>query len=236
MIQRVWERCTGAGTAVRVIVATDDDRIAAEVASFGGESMMTPPDLASGSERMAWVAERTDGEIFINVQGDEPLMPPATIDAVAAALHDSDADIATAACPLSSLADLNNPNVVKLVTDCSGNALYFSRAGIPFHRDAAEMSVRGGNPFGEGGVYFRHIGIYGFRRDALLRFASLPPGRLEQLEKLEQLRALENGMRIRVAIVPTDSQAVDTPEDLAKVEELLRNMVPISPIQDLMNE
>jgi 3-deoxy-manno-octulosonate cytidylyltransferase (CMP-KDO synthetase) len=186
--------------------------------------MMTPQDLASGSERMAWVAARVEGAMFINVQGDEPLMPPGTIDAVVAALLDSDAEIATAACPLSNPGALHNINVVKLVTDRSGNALYFSRAVIPFDRDAAEHSAPDGNGFGETGVYFKHIGIYAFHRDALLRYAALPPGRLEQLEKLEQLRALENGMRIRVAIVPTDSQAVDTPEDLAAVEELIRKL------------
>ncbi len=224
MIRRVWEQCMRAACASRVIVATDDERIAAEVASFGGDAMMTPPELASGSERMAWVAERVAGAVFINVQGDEPLMPPATIDAVASALGESDAEIATAACPLADPAALANPNVVKLVTDRSGNALYFSRAGIPFDRDAGENSPAHGNGFAERGVYFKHIGIYAFRRDALLRFAALPPGRLEQLEKLEQLRAMENGMRIRVAVVPADSQAVDTPEDAAIVEELIRTM------------
>lgn len=224
MIRRVWERCSASTCAARVIIATDDERIAAEVAGFGGESVMTPPELASGSERMAWVARRIDGDVFINVQGDEPLMPPETIDAVAAVLIDSDADIATAACPLLNSDALRNPNVVKLVTDRSGNALYFSRAPIPYDRDGTEDRVQGGNGFGEGGVYVKHIGIYAFRRDALLRFATLPPSVLEQLEKLEQLRALENGMRIRVAFVPTDSQSVDTPEDLAAVEETIRRL------------
>jgi 3-deoxy-manno-octulosonate cytidylyltransferase (CMP-KDO synthetase) len=222
MIRRVWERCSLAEEEARVIVATDDQRIADEVASFGGVSMMTPPELASGSERMAWVAERCDGEVFINVQGDEPLMPPATIDAVAAALRESDAVIATAACPLRDAAALRNPNVVKLVTDRSGNALYFSRAGIPFDRDAEGNPASGGNGFDAPGVYFKHIGIYAFRRDSLLHFAALPSGLLERVERLEQLRALEHGMRIRVTIVPSDSQAVDTPEDLAAVEALLK--------------
>ncbi len=230
MIRRVWERCNAtAGASVgttngaaRVIVATDDARIADEVATFGGEAMITPSELASGSERMAWVAERIEGEVFINVQGDEPLMPPATIDAVAAALRESGADIATAACPLRDPAALRNPNVVKLVTDRDGNALFFSRAGIPFDRDAEGKPGSRGNGFDTPGVYFKHIGIYAFRRDSLLRFAALPPGLLERVERLEQLRALENGMRIRVAVVPSDSQAVDTPEDLAAVEALLK--------------
>lgn len=222
MIRRVWERCSMATEAARVIVATDDRRIADEVASFGGEAMITPSEMASGSERMAWVAERIEGDVFINVQGDEPLIPPATIDVVAAALRESDADIATAGCPLRDPAALWNPNVVKLVTDRSGNALYFSRAGIPFDREAAERISLDGNGSDERGVFFKHIGIYAFRRYAVLRFAALPPGLLERVEQLEQLRALENGMRIRVTIVPSDSQAVDTPEDLAAVEALLK--------------
>ena len=221
MIRRVWERCGAAEIGARVLVATDDQRIADEVGSFGGEAVMTPSELASGSERMAWVAARGVGEVFITVQGHEPLMPPSTIDAVAAALRDSDADIATAACPLRDPSALSNPNVVKLVTDAKKNALYFSRACIPFDRDATTAHETDGNAFADGGVYFKHIGIYAFRREALQRFAALPAGRLEQLEKLEQLRALEHGMRIRVAIVPADSQAVDTPEDLAAVEALL---------------
>jgi 3-deoxy-manno-octulosonate cytidylyltransferase (CMP-KDO synthetase) len=221
MIRRVWERCGAAEIGARVLVATDDQRIVEEVASFGGEAVFTPWDIASGSERMAWVAERSEGDVFINVQGDEPLMPPSTIDAVAEALRKSDADIATAACPLRDPAALSNPNVVKLVTDAEKNALYFSRACIPFDRDAATGNNADSNAFADGGVYLKHIGIYAFRRDALKRFAALPAGRLEQLEKLEQLRALEHGMRIRVAIVPADSQAVDTPEDLAAVEALL---------------
>ncbi len=222
MIRRVWEQCRQAACASRVIVATDDARIADAVTAFGGEAMMTPSELASGSERMAWVAERSDGAIFVNVQGDEPLMPPATIDAVAAALRESDADLATAACPLADPEALRNPNVVKVVTDRDGNALYFSRAGIPFDRDPVGRSSADGNGFPGTGVYLKHIGIYAYRREALLRFAALAPGRLEQIEKLEQLRALENGMRIRVATVASDSQAVDTPEDVTIVEELIR--------------
>ena len=240
MIRRVWERCGAARLEARIVVATDDERIAAEVASFGGEAVMTPPELASGSERMAWVAERMEGEVFINVQGDEPLLPPSTIDATAEALAASDAEIATAACPLRDPAAFFNPNVVKLVTDAAGNALYFSRAPIPHDRDAAATEPENGNGFGNGGVYSeqigihpmnvgihrKHIGIYAFRREALRRFAALPPGRLEQLEKLEQLRALEHGLRIRVADVAADSQAVDTPEDLRLVEDLLNNEIP----------
>ncbi len=218
MIQRVWERCAAATMPQRIVVATDDARISAEVQRFGGEAMMTPADLPSGTERMAWVAARSDAEIFVNVQGDEPLLPPSTIDAAVHALRRNEAaDIATAACPLNVTEGISSPNVVKLVTDREGFALYFSRAAIPHIRDA-------GNAIDHIGVYRKHIGIYVFRRDALLRFAQLPPSPLEQYEKLEQLRALEHGMRIVVADVPTDSQAVDIPEDIALVEDMIERM------------
>ncbi|MDX9759804.1 MAG: 3-deoxy-manno-octulosonate cytidylyltransferase [Bacteroidota bacterium] len=218
MIQHVWERCGRVRTPARLLVATDDARIARVVTDFGGEAMMTPPELASGSERVAWIAERIPGEMFVNVQGDEPLLPPDTVDAVVRALRESGADITTAACPLHDSDHIANPNVVKLVTDAAGNALYFSRAGIPFDRDGTDAN---GNHALPSGVYRKHIGIYAFRRAALLRFAALPAGRLEQHEKLEQLRALEHGMRIHVVDVPTDSQAVDTPADVALVEALM---------------
>jgi 3-deoxy-manno-octulosonate cytidylyltransferase (CMP-KDO synthetase) len=216
MIQRVWERCTASETAERVIVATDDERIRAEVERFGGEAMLTPVELASGTERMAWIAARVRAGMYINVQGDEPLLPPSTIRAAVTALENhAEAHISTAACPIRSATDISDPNIVKLVTDRAGFALYFSRAAIPHLRDA-------GNAIMQTGVYRKHIGLYVFRHDALRRFASLPPSSLEQVEKLEQLRALEHGMRIIVADVPADSQAVDVPEDVLKVEILLR--------------
>lgn len=220
MIERVWERCMSIESDAEILIATDDERIAAEVRSFGGEAVMTPDDLASGSDRVAWVAAHTDATMFVNVQGDEPLLPPATIDAVIRSLRDSDADIATAACPLRSHRHMFDPNIVKLVTDRNGNALYFSRAGIPFPRE----KENDGNAFDTYGVFLQHIGIYAFHRQSLLRFAALEESTLERVEKLEQLRALEHGMRICVSIVPAHSQSVDTPEDLAKVEKSIRLM------------
>jgi len=214
MIERVHARCAASARASRVIVATDDERIQSEVERFGGETVMTPADLASGTERMAWVARKTEADIYVNVQGDEPLLPPATIDAAVEALtRNPEADIATACCHLHHAADIANPNIVKLVTDRAGFALYFSRAAIPH--------VRNGNAFGGTGVYRKHIGIYVFRREALLRFATLDQTPLEHSEKLEQLRAIEHGMRIVVTEVETDSQAVDTPGDIEKVERLI---------------
>ena len=248
MIERVHARCAASARASRVIVATDDERIRSEVARFGGEAVMTPADLPSGTERMAWVARETEADIYVNVQGDEPLLPPATIDAaVDALIRNPEADIATACCPLTGDADIANPNIVKLVTDRAGFALYFSRAPIPHVRDSAGIETPSGgtaedasgsgdtadgdgrsadgdgNAFARTGVYKKHIGIYVFRRNALLRFAALDPTPLERLEKLEQLRALEHGMRIVVAEVETDSQAVDTPGDIEKVERLIHD-------------
>ncbi|MBN1447704.1 MAG: 3-deoxy-manno-octulosonate cytidylyltransferase, partial [Bacteroidetes bacterium] len=207
--------------AARVIVATDDERIYAEVERFGGEAVMTPSACASGTERMAWIAREIAADIYVNVQGDEPLLPPSTIDAaVATLIEHTDADIATACCPLRETQGNSNPHIVKLVTDRRGFALYFSRSPIPHLRDAAGS----GNEIPPAGVYRKHIGIYIFRREALLRFASLAPTPLEQAEKLEQLRALEHGMRIVVAEVDSDSQAVDTPEDIDAVVKTLERM------------
>lgn len=216
MIHRVYEQAQQSKLAERVVVATDDERIHREVNNFGGEALLTPPELASGTERMAHVAVSLDAAVYVNVQGDEPLLPPATIDAVIGALRETpDADIATASCPLRHQADISNPHIVKLVTNRAGFALYFSRAAIPHQRDD-------GNGIAERGVYKKHIGIYAFRNDALQRFAGLRPTALEQHEKLEQLRALEHGMRIIVADVAQDSQAVDTPEDIGKVLAILQ--------------
>jgi 3-deoxy-manno-octulosonate cytidylyltransferase (CMP-KDO synthetase) len=217
MIQRVWERCGETAQRTRVLIATDDERIRAEAQRFGAEVIMTPDDLRSGTERIAWVAERVEADIYVNVQGDEPLLPPATIDAALASLAaHPEADIATASCPLSDRQGISSPNTVKVVTDAAGFALYFSRAAIPHQRDA-------GNAIGQPGVYRKHVGLYVYRRRALLQFAALPPSALEQAEQLEQLRALEHGMRIAVAEVAADSQAVDVPEDIERVERLIRD-------------
>lgn len=208
MVQRVWEQCCASTLAQSVLVATDDERIAHAVQHFGGQSFMTPPELNSGSERVAFVAKRIRGDIFVNVQGDEPLIPPATIDsAIEPLLSNNAIDIGTVACPIRSLDDYLNPNVVKVACTGNGRALYFSRAPIPFHRDEQD-SIEG---------CLKHIGIYAFRREALLQFASLPESALERTERLEQLRALEHGMYIHAACVESDSVAVDVPGDVALV-------------------
>ena len=209
MIQHVYERCVRSQQSARVLVATDDERIMQAVKDFGGEAMMTPNNLASGSERVAWVAKQIDAAIV----GDEPLLPDETINAALRPLLDDPAvDIGTVACPLTSLIEAANPNIVKVVTDPLGRALYFSRAPIPYIRDGIGA---------EEGPWLRHIGIYAFRREALLRFAALPVSRLEELEKLEQLRALEHGMRIGVGLVREGSLSVDTQEDLERVRAIM---------------
>ena len=214
MIQRVYERAKLAKTPSRVIVATDDERILKAVEAFGGEARMTRPDHRTGTERVAEVAAHTEGELFVNVQGDEPLLDPASVDtAVATLLEHPPASIATVAVPIRTPADIMDPNVVKTVLDFDDNALYFSRAPIPWVRDTGgHVQAR----------HLKHLGLYVFQRDALLEYPTLPQGELERIEQLEQLRWLENGWKIRVAEVEHDAVSVDVPEDVARVEELLK--------------
>ncbi|HXM97569.1 MAG TPA: 3-deoxy-manno-octulosonate cytidylyltransferase [Candidatus Dormibacteraeota bacterium] len=213
MIQRVYERAKLAGEAHQVIVATDDERIVKAVQDFGGEARMTRGDHRTGTERVAEVAAHVPGDIFVNAQGDEPLLDPGAIDtAVKALLEEPAAAVATVATPLKALPDVMDPNVVKVVLDFDGNALYFSRAPIPWVRDTAgKVHVN----------YWKHLGLYVFQRDALLEFPTLPQGEIERIEQLEQLRWLENGWKIRVAEVEHDAVSVDVPEDVARVEKLL---------------
>jgi 3-deoxy-manno-octulosonate cytidylyltransferase (CMP-KDO synthetase) len=216
MIQRVYQRAKAALRVHRVIVATDDDRIIQAVKSFGGEARMTRADHRTGTERVAEVAAHETGDIFVNVQGDEPLLDPAAVDtAVEALLEDPQASVATVATPIKSPADIMDPNVCKVVLDFDENALYFSRAPIPWVRDThSKIQVR----------HWKHLGLYVFRRDALLEYPTLPQGELERIEQLEQLRWLENGWKIKVAEVEHDAVSVDVPEDIARVEKLLAKL------------
>jgi 3-deoxy-manno-octulosonate cytidylyltransferase (CMP-KDO synthetase) len=216
MIQRVYERAKLAKSAGRVIVATDDDRILKAVHDFGGEARMTRTEHRTGTERIAEVAAHVEGEVFVNLQGDEPLLDPAAVDAaVAALLEEPAAAISTVAVPIRTPADIMDPNVVKTVLDFDDNALYFSRAPIPWVRDSAhKIHAR----------HLKHLGLYVFQRDALLEYPTLPQGELERLEQLEQLRWLENGWKIRVTEVERDAVSVDVPEDVARAERLLQEM------------
>ncbi|MGQ9630085.1 MAG: 3-deoxy-manno-octulosonate cytidylyltransferase [bacterium] len=212
VIQWVYERARGAKLLNDVIVATDDERIARAVRDFGGNVEMTSPEHKSGTDRIAEVARRLpDVGIVINIQGDEPIIHPDTIDAVAKPLLEDDSlQMCTCKFKIEDEEDLRNPNVTKVVTDSRGYALYFSRAPIPYKRDE-----------GLPGVYYRHVGLYGYRRDFLLKYAEMPQGTLERSEKLEQLRVLEWGYKIKVVEVHHLSIGVDTPEDLERVRRIL---------------
>jgi 3-deoxy-manno-octulosonate cytidylyltransferase (CMP-KDO synthetase) len=214
MIQHVFERAKKAQTVHRVLVATDDQRILEAVHAFGGEARMTRTDHRTGTERIAEVAAHEEGEVFVNVQGDEPLIDPAAIDtAVAALLEEPAAQIATVATTIRHAGDIMDPNVVKTVLDFDNYALYFSRAPVPWVRNTQQkLHVK----------YWKHLGLYVFQRDALLEYPTLPHGELEVIEQLEQLRWMENGWRIRVAEVAHDAVSVDVPEDVARVEKLLK--------------
>jgi 3-deoxy-manno-octulosonate cytidylyltransferase (CMP-KDO synthetase) len=215
LIQHVVERCQQAKALSEVIVATDDTRIF-EVAQDFCRVEMTSPDHASGSDRIAEVAERCACDAVINIQGDEPLIDPGVIDGVAAAL--ARAEMSTAATQIRLLEDYDNPNVVKVVVNAAGRALYFSRRAIPYVRDAASGSAEEQLA---AFAFLKHLGIYGYHREALLRLVKWPVSSLEKAEKLEQLRALENGMQIAVVKVDYDSVGVDAPADVKRVENLL---------------
>ncbi len=216
LIQRVVERCRQARSLAEVVVATDDDRIAAVARGFSRVEM-TSASHPSGTDRAAEVAGRCACDAAINIQGDEPLIDPAVIDAVAGALDRW--EMATAATPLRDPSEYDNPNVVKVVVNAAGQALYFSRRTIPYVRDAAGCSAAeqmAAFPF------LKHVGIYGYRREILLELVRWPVSPLEAAERLEQLRALDGGVGIGVVRVDYDSVGVDIPADVARVEERLQ--------------
>src|SRR5882757_7204406 len=216
LIQHVVEQSQKAKSLSEVIVATDDTRIW-EVAQNFCRVEMTRPDHPSGSDRIAEVCERCDAEAVVNIQGDEPLIDPKVVDAVANALAQN--EMSTAATPIKNLAELDNPNVVKVVVNRAGRALYFSRRTIPYLREAASRPV---NEQLAAFPFLKHLGIYGFRRETLLRLVKFPVSPLENAEKLEQLRALDNGIQIAVVKVDYDSVGVDAPEDVEWVERFLK--------------
>ncbi|MDD3276444.1 MAG: 3-deoxy-manno-octulosonate cytidylyltransferase [Kiritimatiellales bacterium] len=215
MIQRVTEQVIKAKSLDAVLVATDDQRIVDAVASFnipGVKAVMTRADHPSGTDRIAEAVANEECDVLINIQGDEPLMEPELIDRLADVMASGDWDMATAAAPIKTEEDLKNPAVVKAVFARDGQALYFSRSVIPHVRDAGTDAT---------GAHWRHIGIYAYRRDYLLKLVAEPPCRLENLEKLEQLRALYIGCRMNVLQVEDIGIGVDTPEDILKVEAIL---------------
>ena len=210
MVVRVWRQASKAQSLSRVVVATDDERIAAPVREAGAEAIMTSVAHLSGTDRIAEVATLIHADVYVNVQGDLPFIEPADLDALVAPMRaDETIAMATLATPIIDALEWNNPSVVKVVCGVDGNALYFSRSPIPHMRD-------GGMPK----QALRHIGVYAYRRDFLLKFAALPEGVLERIEKLEQLRALEHGYTIRVVASVKPSLEVDTATDLARARDL----------------
>jgi len=211
MIEHVWERANMSRYLTDVLVATDDDRIADAVHKFGGRVRMTRADHPTGTDRLAEVASSEEAALYVNIQGDEPLIDPEAIDAAILSVHGDEAvDMGTLKKQIVDPTDIVNTNVVKVVTSLLGDAIYFSRCPIPYERDG-----RTGVP-----IYFKHIGLYVYRRDFLLHYPDLTVGPLEEAERLEQLRALENGYRIRVVATDYESLGVDTPEDLERVNQL----------------
>jgi 3-deoxy-manno-octulosonate cytidylyltransferase (CMP-KDO synthetase) len=215
MIQHVYEQAAACRAVTEVLVATDDERIKQAVEVFGGRVVMVAGDYRTGTDRVAGVARMFDGDYFLNLQGDEiPLQPDLLADLIEPFIE-SGTEMGTLKRAIESTEDVHNPSVVKVVTDHLGNALYFSRAPIPLVRDdTSRRAVEG--------LHYIHLGLYMYRRDTLLKLASLPTGRLEDAEKLEQLRALEHGIPIRVWETKHDSLRVDRPEDVESVTESLQ--------------
>jgi 3-deoxy-manno-octulosonate cytidylyltransferase (CMP-KDO synthetase) len=224
MIQRVHERARAARLPQRVLVATDDERIAAVVRGFGGEAVMTSAAHASGTDRLAEAVRTLDAAIVVNVQGDEPMLDPAAIDrTLEPLLQDAGLEMATACVPLRDPSEMLDPAVVKVVGDARGDALYFSRSPIPLLRMAHGGLREAAAAAVARGLARKHLGLYAYRREALERFAALPRAPLEEAEGLEQLRALHHGMRIRLVELEGDfGPAVDTPEDLERVRLLFK--------------
>jgi 3-deoxy-manno-octulosonate cytidylyltransferase (CMP-KDO synthetase) len=214
MLQHVYERACQARYLTSTIIATDDARVHAVARSFGARVVMTRSDHLSGTDRVAEVASAENAEIVVNIQGDEPLIDPAAIDtAILPLVHEPDVVMATLKKRIEHPREIADPNVVKVVADAAGDAIYFSRCPIPYLRQdpAAPIAT----------AYFKHIGLYVYRRQFLLGYSGLPIGPLERAERLEQLRAIENGFRIRVVETEYESLGVDTPQDLERVSHLV---------------
>jgi 3-deoxy-manno-octulosonate cytidylyltransferase (CMP-KDO synthetase) len=218
MLQHVFERAEQARYLTKTIIATDDERVFAAARAFGAPVRMTRADHLSGTDRVAEAASAENAEIIVNIQGDEPLIDPAAIDAAILPLvHEPDLLMATLKKRIEHPREVDDPNVVKVVTNHAGDAIYFSRSPIPYDRERADIP------------YYKHIGLYVYRRDFLLSYSSLTVGPLEQAERLEQLRALENGYSIRVAETEYESWGVDTPEDLERVSHLFEAVGQAAP-------
>ncbi|MCL7748036.1 3-deoxy-manno-octulosonate cytidylyltransferase [Halalkalibacter alkaliphilus] len=209
MIQHVYEQVTKSKELETVVVATDHEDIKRVVEEFGGKAIMTRTDHETGSDRISEVTGKVDGDFYVNVQGDEPLIRPELIDALVQAAKESPEAVVTAKTAIKNEEDVTNPNVVKVVTNKKGFALYFSRSAVPYNRSGLEHK------------HFKHLGLYGYPKEVLNQFVQLPPSDLEKVEVLEQLRLLENGYSLKVVETTYDAVGVDTPEDIEKVEMIL---------------
>lgn len=216
MIQWVYERCRQARKIDRVVVATDDKRIERAVLNFGGQVLMTPKNLPSGSDRVAFAARRFDADIVVNVQGDEPLIQADLLDQIVSVFQDKRIQIATPVKKIQNQAQLSDANLVRVVRDNQHFALYFSRSVIPYLRDIPNKDI-----WLEKHTFFKHIGVYAYRDEVLQEITKLPPSDLEQAERLEQLRFLENGYRVFTVETDYESLSVDTREDLNKINQLI---------------
>lgn len=223
MIEHVYKRALKSKLASSVIVATDDERIARAVEAFDGQYIMTRSDHATGTDRLAEVAMKMPQiEVIVNVQGDEPLIDPANIDkAIEPLLNDENVKMSTLAYEMTQKHEMQNPMIVKVVLDNNGFALYFSRAAIPFYRDSASDTSAPIKRLG-------HTGLYVYRRQCLLDIAQMPVASLEQAEQLEQLRALQNGIKIKVMVAKRSAPAVDVPEDVLKIEKIMSELGAMS--------
>jgi 3-deoxy-manno-octulosonate cytidylyltransferase (CMP-KDO synthetase) len=216
VIQHVWENAKRANTLDELVVAADNEKIIAAVKGFGGRAIFTSPDQPSGTDRLAEVVNPLEVDIAVNIQGDEPMVQPTMIDSLVLALAgEKGAQMATVIKRIEDPEELGNPNVVKVVIDKNGYALYFSRSAIPFDRAGQEGATAKVQ-------YYKHIGLYAFTKDFLFTFRNLPPSQLEKTEKLEQLRVLESGYRIKTVETKFDTIGIDTPADLERVCELLK--------------
>jgi 3-deoxy-manno-octulosonate cytidylyltransferase (CMP-KDO synthetase) len=222
VIQHVYQNSMQSRLADDVVVATDSETIFEKVLSFGGKAVMTSGDHLSGTDRIAEAARSMNYDIIVNVQGDEPLIQPEMIDDVISVLNDQRASIGTLAIRIKDRREIFDPHAVKVVFNPEGFALYFSRAPVPYHRDEWK-DLNQFTVHGPGFTVFKHVGIYSYRRDVLTQLSELPPSRLELVEKLEQLRAIENGLPIKVKETVYETFGVDTPEDLERIEKCLNS-------------
>lgn len=220
MIQHVYQRASLSEKLQKVLVATDDNRIFKAVTAFGGEVVLTRSDHKTGSDRIAEAAANLPFDFIVNIQGDEPFVDPAAIDKTVQLLEESpEAAISTLVAPIKNVAELTNPAIVKVVLNNKNEALYFSRAIIPFNRDEKELEN-----WLAVAPYYQHVGFYVYRKKNLLQFVNWPQGELEKIESLEQLRLLENGCKIACAIVPETAMCVDTPDDLQRARQYWKEL------------